>query len=125
MSVAVGTPTSLSDVKSVPTLVFCMSTTGDSALTVTDSCSDASCSALSTVRIWPRPSFRLPRFVVAKPASSKVSSYSPEGRGAIEYLPSAPVTTDRTPIKDGERAVTVTPGRTAFWASVTVPVKRP
>ena len=51
MSVAVGTPTSLSLVKSVPTFVFCMSTTGEAADTVTDSCSVATCIWLSTVRI--------------------------------------------------------------------------
>ena len=51
ISVAVGTPTSLSLVKSVPTLVFCMSTTGEAADTVTDSCRVATCIWLSTVRI--------------------------------------------------------------------------
>jgi hypothetical protein len=44
MSVAVGTPVSFSVVKSVPTFVDCMSTTGDCADTVTVSCSDATCS---------------------------------------------------------------------------------
>ncbi len=51
MSVAVGTLASFSDVKSVPTFVDCMSTTGDAADTVTDSWTVATCSCRSTVRI--------------------------------------------------------------------------
>src|SRR6185295_11718867 len=41
------------------------------------------------------------------------------------YLPSASVTVVRAPICDGDVAVTVTPGSTAPWASLTVPVRRP
>ena len=61
----------------------------------------------------------------ANPASSNVSSYSPDGSAAMEYLPSDSVTTVRVPCKDGDRAVTVTPGRMALCESVTVPVIRP
>src|SRR5262245_7450434 len=125
MSVAVGTPTSLSVVKSVPTLVFCMSTTGDAAETVTDSCRLATCICESTVRICPRPSFTPPRLNVANPDNSNVSSYSPEGNAAIEYAPSASDTTDLTPISEGDLAVTVTPGSTAPCATVPVAVHRP
>ncbi len=65
------------------------------------------------------------RVKVWKPESSNVSSYGPEGSEAIEYLPSPSVTVVRTPMSDGDFAVTVTPGSTAPCASVTVPVKRP
>ena len=88
-SVAVGTPTSLSVVKSVPTFDDCMSTTGEAPVTVTDSCSDATCSWPSMVRIWPRPRMTPARLKVWNPDSSNVSSYGPEGSEAIEYLPSA------------------------------------
>src|SRR6185503_2632617 len=124
-SVAVGTPTSLSVVKSVPTFVLCMSTTGDAPVTVTDSCSDATCSWPSIVRIWPIARMMPGRLNVWNPESSNVSSYGPDGSDAIEYLPSPSVTVVRTPINDGDLAVTVTPGSTAPCASVTLPVSRP
>src|SRR5829696_5307342 len=124
-SVAVGTPTSLSVVKSVPTLLDCMSTTGEAPVTVTDSCSDATCNWPSTVRIWPSPSWMLARLNDWNPDSSNVNSYGPDGSDAIEYLPSASDTVVRWPISAGDFAVTVTPGNTPPWASVTVPVKRP
>ncbi len=65
------------------------------------------------------------RLTVWKPDSSNVSSYSPEGSAANEYFPSPEVTTERVPMREGDVAVTVTPGRTAFCVSVTVPTRRP
>ena len=53
-------------------------------------------------------------------------SSGPSGvRDAIEYLPSTSLTTVRVPMSAGDLAVTVTPGSTAFCASVTVPVSLP
>src|SRR5262245_47093883 len=121
MSVAVGTPTSLSDVKSVPTFVDCMSTTGDSAVTVTVSCSVATCSWTSTSRILPSTSWMFVRLTIWKPDSSNVSSYVPDGSEPMLYRPSASVTDDRTPSSDADLAVTVTPGSTPPWVSVTAP----
>src|SRR5262245_9106334 len=49
----------------------------------------------------------------------------PEGSAANRYLPSASVTAWRVPMSAGDVTVTVTPGRTAPCASVTVPLSRP
>src|SRR5215217_1451071 len=111
-SVAVGTPTSLSVVKSVPTFDDCMSTTGDEPETVTDSCSEATWSCPSMVRIWPIARITPARLNAWNPESSNVSSYGPDGREGIEYLPSPSLTVVLTPIKEGDFAVTVTPGST-------------
>ena len=124
-SVDVGTPTSLSVVKSVPTFDDCMSTTGDAPVTVTDSCSDATCSCPSMVRIWPSPRRMFARLNAWNPESSKVSSYGPDGSEAIEYMPSLSDTTLRVPMSAADFAVTVTPGSTPPCGSLIVPVSRP
>ena len=74
MSVALGMPISFSASKVVPTAVVVTSTTGDSPVTVTDSCSVATGSWLSTVIVWPSRSRMPSRTVVWNPVSSKVIS---------------------------------------------------
>jgi hypothetical protein len=79
MSVADGIAASFSEPNSEPILVDVMSTTGDSAVTVTVSCSVATASWMSTFNVWPRASTMFSRRVVWKPPSSKVSVYRPGG----------------------------------------------
>ncbi len=62
-----------------------------------------------------------PRLTVLKPASSKVSSYTPGGTAGNRYEPFSFVTCVCVPIIDGLVAVTVTPGSTAPLLSATRP----
>ena len=55
----------------------------------------------------------LSRSTFLKPGSSNASLYVPDGMPGNRYVPSASVTVVRTPISDGDVAVTVTPGSTA------------
>jgi hypothetical protein len=43
----------------------------------------------------------------------------------IDKVPFVPVTVDWPPISDADFAVTVTPGITPPWLSLTVPIRRP
>ncbi len=70
MSVALGMPASFAASNVVPTAVVVTSTTGDSPVTVTDSCSVATCSWPSTVSVAPRRSTMPGRTSVWKPVSS-------------------------------------------------------
>ena len=79
MSVALGMLVSFSASNVVPTAVVVTSTTGDSLVTVTVSCSVATGSWLSTVSVWPRRTTTPSRFTVWKPVSSNVISYAPPG----------------------------------------------
>jgi hypothetical protein len=56
-----------------PTLVVWTSTSGDSAVTVTLSCSDWTCSCASTVSVCPSERTMLVRLWVWKPLSSNAS----------------------------------------------------
>ncbi len=68
MSRALGISVSNSFVKLVPTCVVDVSTIGDSPVTVTVSCSVATCSCWSTVRVWLMTTRMPSRLTVWKPA---------------------------------------------------------
>ena len=71
-SVADGIVASFSAPNSEPILVDETSTTGDSAVTVTVSCSVATASWMSAFSVWPSARTMFSRRVVWKPPSSKV-----------------------------------------------------
>ncbi len=94
-------------------------------MTVTDSCSEASFIAASTVIVW-RTGTTIPsRISGAKPVSSNVSLYVPELTAGKRYKPLEPVTAVWVPIIAGPDTVTVTPGRTPPWSSTTLPTNSP
>ena len=68
---AFGISVSSSLVKLVPIVVVVVSTTGDSPVTVTVSCSVATWSCWSTLRVWLMTTRMPSRFTVWKPVSSK------------------------------------------------------
>ena len=125
MSRPLGSDWSCSSLKFCCTRVVDVSITGDSPVTVTVSCSDATASSTLSVAVNPSristPSF----FRVLKPGISNVSVYVPGGMAGKRYCPSALVTAVWTPIIAGLFAVTVTPGRTAPLVSETLPLMVP
>jgi hypothetical protein len=74
MSRAFGISVRSSFVKLVPTCVVDVSTMGESPVTVTVSCSVATCSCWSTVSVWLITTRTPSRLMPWNPASSKVMS---------------------------------------------------
>ena len=122
MSRAFGSDCSCSSLKFCCVRVVDVSMTGDSPVTVTVSCSDATASSTLSCAVNPRRMSMPSRFSVLKPGSSKVTVYVPGGTAGNRYIPSVLVTMDCTPIMLGLVALTVTPGRTAPLESDTLPV---
>src|SRR6185295_14188063 len=121
----VGTEVSISRSRRAPTLVFSTSTVGDEPLTVTVSCSDASFISASTVIVWRTGTTMPSRIIGAKPASSNLSVYVPELTAGKRYKPLALVVAVGLPMTAGPDSVTVTPGSTPPWSSVTFPTSSP
>ena len=107
------------------TFVACVSTTGDDPTTVIVSRCDASSISAFTVAVKPSVTRTASCTTFANPGNSKAILYSPGVTAANRYCPCSLVTSVRVPIMAGLEIVTVTPGRTAFVLSVTVPFMAP
>src|SRR5437867_8368667 len=125
MSRAFGSDCSCSILKFCCVRVVDVSMTGEAPVTVTVSWSDAT--FISTFSVAVNPSrISIPScLIVLKPGSSNVTVYVPGGTPGKRYDPSALVTDTCGPSIAGLVAVTVTPGSTAWLASVTLPLMVP
>ena len=103
--------------------VFCRSTTGDAALTVTVSCTVPTFISIGIVSVIEPVSSMPSRWTVVKPGSVTFTAYVPGRRSTMRYWPDVSVVAERTlSMSTGLEASTVTPGRIAPDVSFTVPV---
>ena len=102
---------------------LCVSTTGDSALTMMVSSIAPIRSSALMVAVKDPVSSIPSRLYVVKPGSAKVRDYVPDPRLTMRYWPVGSVVATRTfSMRTLLVASTVTPGRTAPDGSLTVPV---
>src|SRR4051812_1295001 len=119
-----GSASMTSDLMMVSFRAFCTSTTGVSPVTVIVSSRPPTFISAAIVSVWVPESSTLSRLTVLKPGNVNVSEYVPGRRSMMRYWPEPSVTADLVfSISAGLDASTVTPGRTAPDASLTVPVR--
>src|SRR6266852_5837288 len=75
--------------------VFCTSTTGDTPVTVTVSCSSPTFSSIGMVSVTEPVSSMPSRLTVANPGNVTVTVYVPGRRSTIRYSPELSVTAER------------------------------
>ena len=119
---AAGSSSSTARDSTVCLVADCMSTSGDSPVTVIDSSSVPTFSSALIVAVKSVVSTMPSRFTVPKPASANVTVYVPGLRLTILYWPVPSVTATRVfSISAGLDASTVTPGMICPDVSFTVP----
>ena len=101
------------------------STVGDWAMTVTSSLTAAGFIWMVTASVAVVVTRIFSWTTVPKPWSSTLIWYSPGGRAGKRNSPLTSVTDVRTPMRFAPEIVTLTPGRGAFWSSVTTPPMAP